>query len=341
MNKKLFEKKIGSGLVFGKFLPLHEGHVYLMNFAQQSCHRLTILVCTLPNEPIPGEVRFQWVKKMFPDANVVHHNVVIPQYSNEHPDFWNIWKRSIEKFCPGEEFDALFGSEDYGWKMADVMGIEYIPVDRDRALVPISGTEIRKNPLKHWQYLPVEVRPYFVKRVAIVGPESTGKSTLTKALAKHFETSYAHEYARSLLDDYAKHTEYEDGEVRLEDISTIARGQIATEDALARRARKVLFCDTELTTTTFWSDFYFKTCPAWVKQEAARRTYDLYLLLDVDVPWKKDPLRPMSDLKKRRQFLAWWEEKLTLEHRPFVKIAGSWDQRFELARNSVETILLS
>ncbi|MDD3102184.1 MAG: AAA family ATPase [Patescibacteria group bacterium] len=341
MKNNIAGKKIGSGLVFGKFMPLHEGHVYLLNFALKSCNKLTILVCSLKDEPIPGEIRFLWVKQLFPNANVIHHYADIPQEPKEDPDFWNIWKESIKKHCPGEEFDALFGSEDYGWKMAETMGIEYIPVNRQRDLVPISGTTIRKNPIKYWRFLPEITRPYFVKKVCIVGPESTGKTTLVKKLAKKYKTVFVDEYARQLLDEYVKHAGYKEGEVRYKDIFNIARGQIATEDSQVKRANKILFCDTDLNTTVFWSNFYFKKCPQWIKKEAENRIYDLYLLLDIDVPWVKDPQRPIPKINERKKYLKWWQEELKKQKRPYIIIKGNWEERLKLANQSINKLFVN
>jgi HTH-type transcriptional regulator, transcriptional repressor of NAD biosynthesis genes len=340
MEEYMSQKYVGSGLVFGKFLPFHAGHQYLINFARASCRRLTILVCTLPSEPIPGEIRFQWVKEMYPDCNVVHHYAEIPQNPEEHPDFWNIWKRSIEKHCPFEEFDALFGSEDYGWRMAETMGIDYVPVNRERDLLSVSGTEIRNNPYRCWKYIPEVARPYFARRVAIVGPESTGKSMLAENLAEHYATVRVSEYARGLLDEYAANRFYKPGEVRYEDIATIARGQKVTEDFQARRCNKVLFCDTELMTTVFWSNYYFGKCPEWVKKEAQERKYNMYLLLAPDVPYAPDAQRPMSDIRQRRKFFEWWKARLDGLGARYAVIAGSdWQQRFEAACEAVERAL--
>jgi NadR type nicotinamide-nucleotide adenylyltransferase len=338
MNQ-MMGKKIGSGLAFGKFMPLHRGHIYLLEFARRSCHRLTILVCTLSGEPIPGEIRYLWVKELFPDCNVVHHYADIPQDPAEHPDFWDIWKDSIARHCPGEEFDALFGSEDYGWKMAETMGIEYIPVNRERDLVPVSGIEVRNEPMENWKYLPEVVRPFYAKRVCVVGPESTGKSTLVEMLARQYDTSFAHEYARSLLDEYVKNRAYRPGEVRESDIPTIARGQMVTEDERARRCNRILFCDTDLLTTVFWSNFYFHNCPAWIEREADKRQYDLYLLLDIDVPWVADEQRPMPDYYQRLEYFNWWKDSLKKKSRPCVVISGNWEQRFARARNAVDQLM--
>lgn len=332
-------KKLGSGLVFGKFMPLHKGHTYLLNFAQRSVHRLTILVCSLKSEPIPGEIRFQWVKEMFPEANVVHHYQEIPQEPSEDPNFWEIWNDSIKRHCPGEEFDCLFGSEDYGWKMAEKMGVQYIPVNRARNLVPISGTEVRQSPMTYWKYLPAVVRPYFLKKICIVGPESTGKSMLVKKLSEHYETAYIDEYGRSLYDEYKRNNVHNISEAIVEDFSTIGRGQIASEDSLAQQANKIMFCDTDLITTMYWANFYSGSCPPWIEKEAEKRKYDLYLLLDVDVPYVEDGQRAMKDIEARKKYHAWWEMELIRRGRPFVKISGNWDERFAQAKKAIDPLL--
>jgi HTH-type transcriptional regulator, transcriptional repressor of NAD biosynthesis genes len=227
----MLTKRIGSGLVFGKFMPLHEGHLHLLHFAQASCHRLTIIVCSLRSEPISGEVRYGWVRQMFPAANVVHHYVELPQDPAGPDDdaFWHAWRDSLRRQCPNEEFDALFGSEDYGWRMARELGVEYVPVNRERTLVPVSGTQIRAEPMKHWDYIPKVVRPYFVRRIAIIGPECCGKSTLVKRLATAFATSHIDEYARRYMEEHQRSGSRRlrpDGKLAFayEDTANIARG---------------------------------------------------------------------------------------------------------------------
>jgi HTH-type transcriptional repressor of NAD biosynthesis genes len=270
------------------------------------------------------------VKNQFPDANVVHHYALIPQDPSEHPDFWNIWKESIERHCPGEEFDALFGSEDYGWKMAHVMGIEYIPVDRIRDLVPISGTAMRTDPMRNWEYLPVVVRPYFAKRVAIVGPESSGKSTLAKNLAEYYHTAFVADYKRSLLKEYATHKEYHPGEIQEEDISTIARGQIVTEDSLVKRANRVIFSDTELSSIVLWAMSHFNYCPPWIVREAEKRMYDLYLLLEPDV---------LESKAEERKAVAAWEELLKNKGAQYLKVGGTHNESFSKAIRVVDQLI--
>lgn len=336
----MLEKRIGSGLVLGKFMPLHEGHVHLLHFARMSCHRLTILVCTLERDPIPGTIRYEWMKKMFPDANVVHHSIDIPQEPSEHPDFWNIWKTTIHKHCPNEEFDAVFGSEDYGWKLAEVLSCEYIPVNRIRNLVPVSGTLIRSDPMKYWDFLPVVTRPYFVKRVSFLGPESVGKSTLTVRTAQHFKTCFVDEYGRSYLEERIRSCGYAHDEFRETDIPTIARGQMVTEDSLAHRANKLLICDTDLLTTMCWARTFFGRCPRWIEEEARRRRYDLTILLSPHgAPHVQDGTRVMTDPKLRIAFFDSMRAILEAWKRPYVVVDGPIDTRFASSVAHIESVV--
>lgn len=318
-----------SGLIIGKFLPPHLGHQYLIDFARNYVDKLTVLVCSLKSEPIPGELRYKWMKKLFPDVNIIHVTDENPQEPKDHPDFWEIWKKSISKVLP-KGADCLFASEDYGWKLAEILNMKYIPVNHPRNLVPISGTKIRENPIKYWEYLPPAIRTYFVKRVCIFGPESTGKTTLAKNLASHFNTVYAEEYARGLLD-------FKNGKCDYEDIEDIAKGHAASEEALSTQANKVLFSDTDLITTKIWSNVLFKKCPKWIEKDIDNHQYDLYLLMDIDVPYIEDAQRYFPN--KRQWFLNLCIKALEKRGRKYVLISGSWKERYDKAVAEVEKLL--
>jgi NadR type nicotinamide-nucleotide adenylyltransferase len=316
-------------MLLGKFLPPHQGHVYLAEFARRYVDQLTIVVCTLAREPIPGELRFRWMRELFPFANVVHLTDDLPQDPSEHPDFWGLWQTSLQRVLPGRP-DYVFASEDYGHQLAEVLGATFISVDRQRAVVPVSGTAVRTDPMRFWDYIPRAVRPYFVRRVCVFGPESTGKTTLARRLAAHFNTVMVPEYARALI-------EAQQGRLQPADMERIARGQAASEDALARDARRVLICDTDLLTTQIWSEILYGTCPAWVRRQADQRNYDLYLLLDVDVPWVADVARFLPE--NRRGFFARCRAELDARNRPYVHLQGAWDARFAQACAAVEGLL--
>ena len=269
------------------------------------------------------------MREMFPDCRVIHLTDEIPQHPSEHPDFWDIWLEALKRILPFKS-DHVFASEDYGLKLAEILGGRFVPVDKARSIVPVSGTAIRNDPMGNWRFLPRCVRPHYVRRICIIGPESTGKSTLAAKLAERFETAMAPEYARTLL-------ESQGGRIELTDIERIARGQAACENAVARNANKVLICDTDLLTTKIWSEMLFGSCPPWVAAEAERRKYDLYLLTDVDVPFVADPVRYLPE--QREAFLSRCRQELDTRGRRHVLLNGDWDRRFELACGAVEEVL--
>ena len=316
-------------MILGKFLPPHAGHQYLVDFARAFCERLTVLVCSVEREPIPGALRYAWMRELFPDVRIIHVTEELPQEPAEHARFWEIWREAIHR-AVGEPIDFVFASEDYGQRLAAELGAMFVPVDPGRSAVAVSGSAIRAAPLKHWEQIPGCVRPYFVKRVCLFGPESTGKSTLASDLATHFDTVHVPEFARGWLDP-------RQGVCTPADIPIIARGQAAAEDALARQANRVLFCDTDLLLTTVWSDVLFGNCPPWIQDEAQRRRYDLYLLLDVDVPWVDDLQRYLPE--RRQEFFERCRRVLDEHRRPWVTIFGDWVDRFRCACQQVARLL--
>jgi len=156
-----------TGFLLGKFLPLHRGHMYLIETARRRVDHLTVLVCSLPREPIPGQLRYQWVRELYPDVNVQHLTEDVPQYPGEHPDFWNIWLNVIRRFVPtGPDF--VFTSETYGDQLAALLGAKHICVDLNRQTFPVSGTAVRDNPLAYWDFIPPPVQAYYSGQLNIV-----------------------------------------------------------------------------------------------------------------------------------------------------------------------------
>jgi NadR type nicotinamide-nucleotide adenylyltransferase len=317
-------------------MPPHRGHCFLIDFARSAVEELTVLVCTMPHEPIDGALRFRWMQELFgadPRVRLVHVTDVLPQTPAEHPDFWAIWQAVIRR-AASQGADWFFASEDYGPPTAAVIGPDcrYVEVDRARTLVPVSATRVRENPLACWEFLPEPVRAHYVKRVCVFGPESTGKTTLARDLARAFDTVWAFEYARPLLDAQG-------GRCTADDIPRIVRGQVATEEALARQANRVLVCDTDVLTTALWSELLFGRTPAWIEALAEERRYDLYLLLDVDVPWVDDGQRFFGAPEQRRAQLEQFRAALERLGRPYRLIRGGWAERFAQAHAAVRALL--
>jgi HTH-type transcriptional regulator, transcriptional repressor of NAD biosynthesis genes len=318
------------GLVLGKFLPYHAGHAHLIRAARAQVDELVVLVCSLEREPIPGAFRFGWVRDSHPDCHVVHVTDDVPQTPDEDPAFWPIWKALIARHAGN--VDVVFTSEPYGDELARHLGARHIAVDPARLTVPISGSEIRAHPLRSWEYIPRVVRPYFAKRVVLLGTESTGKTTLSAWLAKRFETAWVGEYGRPYCEERPALT------LQLPDFEAIAWGQATWEDEAALDANRVLICDTDLHTTATWSDLTVHDRPAWLTAAARARHYDLMLLLlDEGTPWVDDGLRVLSG--RRAEHTQRLRDELHAAGRLYHELGGDFAQRQRDAERLVASLL--
>lgn len=271
------------------------------------------------------------MREMFPHCDVLHLDRDMPQEPADHPDFWNIWRDTILQ-KETRKIDFVFASEPYGERLAEELGARFIPFDLGREMMPISGTAIRNDPMKHWEMLPECTHGYFAKRVCVFGPESTGKSTLTRLLAEKFNTVYAWEHARALLDPNG-------GACEESDIPLIARAQLSLEAALLGNVNRILFCDTNLLLTVIWSEVLFGDCPDWIRVAASQQRYDLTLLLDVDVPWVDDSQRYFPDQDARVEFFERCKAALESKGDRYEIIRGDYSERLRLAATHVETLL--
>jgi HTH-type transcriptional repressor of NAD biosynthesis genes len=170
-----------------------------------------------------------------------------------------------------------------------------------------------------------------IKRVALVGPESCGKSYLAEHLAAHFNTVFAEEYGRTYCEKFGMNlTEL--------DFAHIAGGQLYREDEMAKQANRILFCDTELIVTQVWSEIYFKgVCQPWIIWASQQRNYDLYLLLKPDIPWKNDGLREYE--QQREWMFGRLREELENRKLKFEIISGGYAERTLQAIEAVEKIV--
>ena len=167
------------------------------------------------------------------------------------------------------------------------------------------------------------------KKVVVIGPESTGKSTLSKALAAAIDTLWVPEYARAYLEQLNRpYTE--------EDLVTIAKGQVASEDDLYSKANKLLICDTDLNVVKVWSEHKYGRCNSYVKEQIATRKYDLYLLTSIDTAWEYDPLREHPDEAMRRHFYNIYQNIVANSGVPWASIEGNEQQRLERALKAIK-----
>ena len=192
-----------------------------------------------------------------------------------------------------------------------------------------------------------------IKKIVIIGPESTGKSTLCEKLAAHYQTLWVPEYAREYLEKHGTDYSYED-------LLTIAKGQIELEERISSKFKvqrskfkvqnpiqnsqsstlnpqpsTLLFIDTDMYVMKVWAEYVFNNCHNWILNRIAERKYDLYLLCDVDLPWIEDKLREYPDAGIRKKLFYFYKELMTSQSTPWHIISGNYEERFQHAIDSI------
>ena len=180
-----------------------------------------------------------------------------------------------------------------------------------------------------------------LKKVVIVGPESTGKSTLCELLAQHYNTQWCPEFAREYLLTHGM-------DYTFDDLLFIAKGQLAMEEEYESMASssqfeahssKLLFIDTDMYVMKVWCEFVFDNCHKWILEQIASRKYDLYLLCNIDLPWVKDELREYPDLERRERLYHIYKDIMINQSTPWVDIKGDHDERLQTAIDAVDKLL--
>jgi NadR type nicotinamide-nucleotide adenylyltransferase len=319
-----------SGFVVGKFSPLHLGHEHLVAAARAACDQLLVLSYARPE--LPGcdkQRRARWLAARFPFARTVvitAGDVERPMPGNDdlgHGEF-------IAWLLAGPlatRIDAVFTSEDYGDNLAASLTahqgtpVAHVAVDPPRTAVAISGTAIRADVHANRRFLAPEVYASFVSRIALVGGESSGKTTLARALAARFATQWVHEYGRELWEERG-------GRLDPPDLLHIAEVQIGREERALLTADRYLFCDTTPLVTRFYAEWLFGDAePRLV--ELGDRAYDLTLLCDGDWPFVQDGSRQDPAFRDRQH--AYYAAHLRRAGAAVIEIAGDLDARIAAA----------
>ena len=167
-------------------------------------------------------------------------------------------------------------------------------------------------------------------KIAVVGPESTGKSTMSAYLAAHYHTIWVPEYARGYCEKLTEPPTWQD-EINM------FHGQLALEKELLPQANKLLICDTTFITVKIWSDQIFGKSPQEVVDELPKHPYDLYLLLDIDLPWQDDPLRDFPHM--REHFMDVWHKELQALNARYVLISGTGENRYTSAVEAIDAFI--
>lgn len=169
-----------------------------------------------------------------------------------------------------------------------------------------------------------------LKRISITGPESSGKTWLSKRLADYYKAHFVEEYSREYL---AVHG----ADYVMEDVVNIAKGQLESENRVAEKCENVLFCDTDMLVTKIWCEVVYGSCPEWIENKFNDHVYDLYLLCYPDIPWEDDPLR--ENPNDRDVLFELYQSALIKKGLPFKVVKGLGDERLKNAVTFVNEIL--
>ncbi|NBC06177.1 MAG: AAA family ATPase [Bacteroidetes bacterium] len=157
-----------------------------------------------------------------------------------------------------------------------------------------------------------------MRKILFTGPESTGKTQTAQQLAARYHEPWVPEYARAFLQQLGR-------PYREADLLDIARGQLAAEDAQAKKANNFLFCDTSLIVIKVWSEYKYGRCHPWILEQLARRSYDLIVLCGIDTPWTPDPQREHPD--EREELYQIYQRELQALEQPYIELWGSEAER--------------
>jgi NadR type nicotinamide-nucleotide adenylyltransferase len=344
-------QRFARGLVVGKLSPLHRGHEYLLARALAQCDRVFCLSYSHPELPGCGApTRRRWMDEVFPSVeHVALDPATLAAARLKHPnlpalphngDAELVHRQFVAQVCLtlfGSAVDAVFTSEHYGDGFAQQLQqdfraaghvsscVAHVLVDLERRAVPISASQLRESRALHERFLSPVVRQSFVRRVCLLGGESSGKSTLARRLAAAFASSHVEEYGRELWLERG-------GSLAYDDYLQIARTQLEREDQAARGARDFLFCDTSpLTTLLYCLDQFGRAEPEL--HALAERAYDLILLCAPDFPFVQDGTRRDAAFRARQH--ERYLDRLSRIGSTWLLVEGPLEARLEQIRGKL------
>lgn len=330
MNKK---REFRTGLIVGKFCPLHKGHEFLINAAMAQCEKIYIISYTNPEfEGYEPEKREAWLRALYPNAEILVLRDNIPKNDAsdiEHREFCAVLCRDQLKMIP----DAIFTSEAYGEGFAKHMSeffeksVRHVFVGKGNDRI-ITGTKIRADIHGLRSFLSSVVYADFVKKVCFLGAESTGKSTLAAECAKIYGTEHVDEFGRTLWEE-------KKGQLEFHDMMLIAKTHVAAEDTALLRAKEFLFIDTSPLTTLFYSFALFgKSEPDLI--HFSRRSYDCIFLCAPDFQLVQDGTRQDEAFRMKQH--SWYLEELASRKINYTLLQGPIEKRIETIKTRLQAI---
>ncbi len=308
-----------TGLIVGRFLPPHAGHQLLVDTASALADAIVLLLVVSDDDSIPADLREQWLHAMFPAVRIAR--CAAPTLT----DGGGV--AAIKRCVPGK-VDLVFAGDGDEVAFASSLGARYVQIDPHNQSVPVRSRDVRADPQAYWPFLPEPVRPHYAKTICLHGPESTGKSTLAPTLAAHFETLWLPEYGRTYCETFGL-------ALTMADLLAIGRTHQAMTEAAKKLCNRTLILDTDPLMTAAWAEMLFDASDPWFGgfQDVA----DLYLLLDIDMPWIDDGTRFFGGDRERRRFFDCARDQLERRGIAYALIGGPPEERFDRALDAIRT----
>ncbi|MDR2846452.1 MAG: AAA family ATPase [Candidatus Methanoplasma sp.] len=310
-----------TGLTLGKYSPFHKGHAMVIETMIREMDEVIVVIYDSKLTTIPLQVRAGWIRRLYPEVRVIEAWDGPEGYSSEREH--EVAEEEYIKSLIGDvKISAFYSSEYYGAHMSAALGCEDRRVDEARALVPISATMIRGDPFRYRGYMDSTVYRDMIVKVVFLGAMSTGKTTIAKALAEKFDTTYSEEYGRYYWNDH-----HVDRRIGFEDFDIIAKRHIEWEDAAILDANRYLFVDTNAITTYMYALDYHGRAPPLLTQIALENAsrYDLFFLCEDDIPY--DDTWDRSGDGKRHVFHKQIIADLEQRRIPYIPLTGTLEQR--------------
>lgn len=338
------------GVITGKFAPLHTGHIYAITEAATQVDTLYVVlsydekfVNNLPvylQDKLTLKKRLLWLKKSFSDMDHIKIIYVDETYMKIYPDGVPEWCNSVKSILKENgvtSIDKWFSSEpEYTWWIEDNFNCPNVVLDSERSMFNISATNIRSNPYKYWQYLPSIVRKEFLLKVVLIGEESCAKSTLTKSLAKLYNTSWVEEYGRTYCENDMCGDE---SLLSFEDYGIIASERNYQERSSESTANQLLFVDTNAFVTQYYCKLYEGKLHPLVDAYIEQEDYDLIFHMSNEVPWVDDGLRINSDRELTEKLFDSLLDKYDIKGDNYHKITGNYNERLNKVIGIINDLL--
>lgn len=332
--------KYNIGMYGGSFNPLHIGHIDCIIQAANMCKKLYIVLSVGENrDEVDYRIRYRWIYSVTKHIGNVKIIILTDDAETKQDYTKEYWSKDAEKVKKevGEKIDVVFCGSDYDensfWNICYPES-ELIILGRN----DISSTKIRENPYEHWDWIPNVVKPYYTKKVMLIGGESTGKSTLTINLANRFNTNYIDEAGRDISERSGT-----DVLMISEDFTEILLQHKLNEINAIKNSNKVLFVDTDALVTQFYLDFLNDKNKEKNKclSDAidSLNEYDLILFLEPDVDFVQDGDRSTVIENDRELYSNKIKEILDKHKKEYHCIKGTYQERYEQAIVLVSNLL--